>query len=291
DPEAPKKPVGGAYGIFLADNREAIKKSLPADAKITDVTKEAGKQWAVLSEEAKKPFQDRYIEKSEVYKKESEEYKKTHVADDDEEPAKGGKKAKKEKDPDAPKKPAGGAYAVYLADNREKINKSLPEGHKMTDVAKEAGRQWKELSEEARKPFQDRYLEKSEVYKKAKEEYMKKTGKTGDDEEEEEEGVEETSPAKKQKASPKKRAAPASTEAPAAKRGRPGAKASAAPEAPEIDSSVMTEATGLNLHVALKNLAARPDVLSSGKSHKELLEALKGNNGLVNKAKASLLGA
>ncbi|CAE8624248.1 unnamed protein product, partial [Polarella glacialis] len=81
DPEAPKKPVGGAYGIFLADNREAIKKSLPAEAKITDVAKEAGKQWKELSEEAKKPFQDRYLEKSEVYKKASEEYKQTHVAD------------------------------------------------------------------------------------------------------------------------------------------------------------------------------------------------------------------
>ena len=42
DLNSPKKPVAGAYGVYLAANREAIKKTLPADHKTTDVAKAAG---------------------------------------------------------------------------------------------------------------------------------------------------------------------------------------------------------------------------------------------------------
>jgi hypothetical protein len=49
DLNSPKKPVAGAYGVFLAANREAIKKTLPADHKITDVAKAAGTRWAAVS--------------------------------------------------------------------------------------------------------------------------------------------------------------------------------------------------------------------------------------------------
>ena len=37
-------------------------------------------------------------------------------------------KVKKAKDPDAPKRPAGGAYGVFLAENRDEIIKTLPKG-------------------------------------------------------------------------------------------------------------------------------------------------------------------
>ena len=42
DLNSPKKPVAGAYGVYLAANREAIKTTLPADHKTTDVAKAAG---------------------------------------------------------------------------------------------------------------------------------------------------------------------------------------------------------------------------------------------------------
>jgi len=41
DKDAPKRPAGGAFGQFLNAKREEIKKMLPADHKITDVTKKA----------------------------------------------------------------------------------------------------------------------------------------------------------------------------------------------------------------------------------------------------------
>merc|ERR1712039_152524 len=49
------------------------------------------------------------------------------------------KDGKKKKDPNAPKRPAGGAFGVWLAENRSKIASSLPQDHKITDVTKAAG--------------------------------------------------------------------------------------------------------------------------------------------------------
>merc|ERR1712151_580665 len=70
---------------------------------------------------------------------------------------KDGKKAKKAKDPNRPKKPAGGGYGRYLAENRAKIVASLPKDHKITDVSKAAGAEWKALSDVAKKPYEDAF--------------------------------------------------------------------------------------------------------------------------------------
>merc|ERR1712113_408971 len=95
------------------------------------------------------------------------------------------KDGKKKKDPNAPKKPAGGAYGVFLAENREKIVKSLPAGHKMVDVAKAAGAQFKSLSEAAKKPYEEKYQKLAAQWKIAMEEYKKTHGaEDGEDEEE-----------------------------------------------------------------------------------------------------------
>merc|ERR1712087_108632 len=109
------------------------------------------------------------------------------------------RKAKEEKrakkDPNAPKKPAGGAYGVFLAENRAKIVSTLPKGHKITDVAKAAGVQWKALSDAAKKPYEDKFQKKQAEYAKAMEEYRKanptKDVEEQDDEEEENEDDDE----------------------------------------------------------------------------------------------------
>merc|ERR1711948_5745 len=97
------------------------------------------------------------------------------------------RKAKEEKrakkDPNAPKRPAGGAYGIFLAENRAKIVSSLPKDHKMVDVAKAAGVQWKALSVAGKKPYEDKYKKKQAEYVKAMEVY-KKAHPTNDAEEE-----------------------------------------------------------------------------------------------------------
>merc|ERR1719273_1727069 len=91
---------------------------------------------------------------------------------------------KKSKDPNRPKKPTGGAYGVFLAENRAKIVASLPTGHKITDVAKTAGEQFKALSEEQKKPYHDKYVKKQEEYKKALGDYKAANPDAADEEEE-----------------------------------------------------------------------------------------------------------
>merc|ERR1712151_1113023 len=57
----------------------------------------------------------------------------------------------------------------------------------------------------------------------------------------------------------------------------------------EIDDEIMVKASKLNLELQLKNLASRTEM--KGISPDKLLTALHDSNGLVNKAKAVLLGA
>mmetsp|Transcript_28615 Transcript_28615/g.52515 ORF Transcript_28615/g.52515 Transcript_28615/m.52515 type:complete len:207 (+) Transcript_28615:80-700(+) len=86
DKDAPKKPAGGAYGCFLAANREAIKKSLPAGHTIFEITKKAGAMWKDLPASQKKKFETEYAKKAEEYRAAMEEYKKNKAdAEDDEE--------------------------------------------------------------------------------------------------------------------------------------------------------------------------------------------------------------
>jgi nicotinamidase-related amidase len=175
DLNSPKKPVAGAYGVFLAANREAIKKTLPADHKITDVAKAAGTQWAAVSDTEKMPYQMQYDANVVAYKKAMEEGLYAVFK------AGGGvmeKKRKrleeaakmKEKDSNSPKKPVGGAYGIYLAANREAIKKALPADHKITDVAKAAGTKLAAVSDTEKMRYHRQYDANVAAYKKAMEE-------------------------------------------------------------------------------------------------------------------------
>merc|ERR1712028_192477 len=117
------------------------------------------------------------------------------------------KDGKKKKDPNAPKRPAGGGYGQFLADNRSKIVASLPKDHKMTDVGKAAGVQWKALSDAAKKPYEEKYQKKQATYKAAMEEYKKNNpDPVGEDEDEDEDEDEEDEEEEEEKTVPKKKA-------------------------------------------------------------------------------------
>jgi len=74
DKDAPKRPAGGAYGQFLAEKREEIKKSLPAGHSITDVTKKAGEMWKSLPADGRQKFEEAYKTAQEEYKTQMEIY-------------------------------------------------------------------------------------------------------------------------------------------------------------------------------------------------------------------------
>jgi DNA-binding transcriptional ArsR family regulator len=195
--EQPKKPVGGAYGVFLAEKRPEFAKlcvGQPASA----VSKMAGAAWGKLSDSQQAPYQKQYESKKAKFDKDMEAFlasggEKAQIK-------RKGKEGKKVKDPNAPKKPAGGGYGVFLAKNRAAIVKSLPADHKITDVSKAAGEQWRALSEAAKKPYNAEYLKKMEEYQKELAEYKKnlpEDAEEDEDEDDEEEHEEEEQPAPK----------------------------------------------------------------------------------------------
>jgi len=80
------------------------------------------------------------------------------------------KKTKKVKDPLKPKR-GQTAYFIWLGDNRSRIKSELDDSAKIGDIAKEAGRQWKELSDEEKQPFQEKSVEDRARYQKEMETY------------------------------------------------------------------------------------------------------------------------
>jgi len=97
--------------------------------------------------------------------------KENHVQD-------GGRgKGKKEKDPNAPKKPVT-SFLVYSAEMRPIVREEYPE-LKVTEVAKELGKRWKELSDGEKKPYKVMADAEKAKYTKAMAAYEKSLGGQG----------------------------------------------------------------------------------------------------------------
>merc|ERR1712014_532462 len=171
---------------------------------VTAVTKLASENWKKLSEKEKEPYQKKYELAKAKYEKDMAAFlasggvkeKGAAALRTEKRKAKEGK-LKKKKDPNAPKRPAGGGYGVFLSENRDKIVKSLPAGHKMTDVGKAAGAQWKALSAAAKKPYEEKYAKKQAEYKAAMEQWKKDHPDEEEDDDEEEEPEEKPKKARK----------------------------------------------------------------------------------------------
>jgi len=304
--EEPKKPQG-AYFLYVNATRKAVQEEL----KTTDfgpVTKAQADRWKALAAGEKAKYEKQAADAKGKYEEELKAYKEAggvvgqkRKEKADAKKAKADKAAKKEANADRPKKPAGGAFGVWLNKNRKEIQKSLPEGSPCTAVAPVASSRWKAMSEADKAPFEKEYSELKAKYdteikawKEAKGAAAEEEGEEEDGEGEEQKGsASEASPEKKaaKTATPKKRSAPASKseEAPAKKAKGSGKGKKAAPATSAIDAEIMKQATALNMGGALKNLAERKDV--SHFSADKLLDALKTNGGLVNKARAVLLGS
>lgn len=292
--EQPKKPMT-AFFLYTDAQRPAITKQLGDEAKVKGmVIKTASEQWKALSEEAKTPYEKKAAEAKAAYDKAVEDFKASGGEIVRKRKAGKDEKVKTGKDKDAPKRPAGGGYGRWLAANRQEIVKSLPEGsNHTTDVAKAAGARWKTLSDDEKKPYEEEFTAKMQEFRAAMEAYSASNAsaeKENNADEEKEKSAKRSKKAEKLE-SPKKVAKPAKKEKAAAP-AKPAKKEKAkGPEVAEIDLEVMAEAQKLGYDSNLRNLAARDDVKSLGKSDKDLLAALKASSGLVNPARRALLGA
>jgi len=163
------KRSGSSYIIWSNENRAKIVKSLGKDAAMTDVAKEAGKQWRALSATAKKKYETEADKLKTKYEKDLAAFVK--AGGEIQARKSKSKKEKKVKDPNAPKK-APTAYLLWMKDSRAKIVKSLPKGAAPTEVMTAAGAQWKKATAKEKAPYVKTAEKASAEYKKAKEKYM-----------------------------------------------------------------------------------------------------------------------
>merc|ERR1712060_635665 len=80
------------------------------------------------------------------------------------------KKGKKEKDPNAPKRPLS-AYFLFMADHREKVKLANPE-FTITEIGKELGERWKTLDEVIKVKYQQAATKAREKYDQEKKYYL-----------------------------------------------------------------------------------------------------------------------
>jgi len=130
-------------------------------------------QWKGLSEDAKAPYEKKAAVAKAEYDSAVETYKASGgVIMRKSKAAKASKGAKAKKDKYAPKRPSGGGYGQYLAENRAELLKCLPaDCNPISDVAKLAGARWKTLSEAQKLPYESKFAEKMKEFKAAMEAY------------------------------------------------------------------------------------------------------------------------
>lgn len=266
-----KKPVGGAYGVFLSEKREEFKKEAEkAGEGITGVTKRAGAAWKALSDAEKAPYEEKYKGK----KAEFDAFKSTDAYVAPERKAKkGAREAKPAKDKDAPKRPAGGAYGIFMNEKREEFKQqAVAKGENpVTGTAKLGAAAWKAVGEAEKATYEEKYKAAKEKYDNDMAAYRL------------------SKPEEPEPAAGKKRGSGASAAAPAPK--RKAVRTSKAPAGAELDAAVLKEADGLGFRGPLENLANRKAIVDAGFDGPKLLRALRASGGLVNKAQYALLGA
>merc|ERR1719453_2249968 len=190
-----------AYFLYIQENREKVQKELGVKD-FGPVTKTLSERWKNLPANIKASFDKKAGDLKAQYEKDLAAFKEAggvkgekRKEKRDAKAEKAAKKAKKEANADKPKKPAGGAYGIFVAEKRAEIMKSLPAGSKCTAVSKVAGERWSALPEKERKPFEAKYQEKKAKYEeelkawKAAQGTSKEDDEDDDDESEEEDGA------------------------------------------------------------------------------------------------------
>jgi len=204
----PKKPMS-AYFLYVQENRDTVQKELGVKD-FGPVTKCLSERWKTLSPSVRSQLDKKAADLKATYEKELAAFKAAggvvgakRKEKRDAKADKAAKKAKKEANADKPRKPAGGAYGIYVAMNREQIMKSLPAGSPCTAVSKVAGARFKALGEKEKAIYEAKYQEKKAKYEEELAAWKAAKGADGgeddddDDEEEEDEKQGDETAAKK----------------------------------------------------------------------------------------------
>lgn len=266
--EQPKKVTGGAFGRYMAEHRASLLKELPGKPATASI-KLGSERFKALGEAEKQKYQKQYEQAKAQYETDLAAFK-----------AAGGEmkkiekkvtKERKTKDPNKPKKPAGGAFGCYVAKNRAAFIKEC-EGKPITAVSKLAGERWKSLSASDKEPFEQEYQKKKAAYEAAMKDYVPPAAAAGDEDDEQDEDDEDEDGQDEEV-----------DEEPVAKKQKTAKKA-------DIGDSA-AEAKTLGYARQFSTLMDNAKVKASGASAQKVLEALKAEKGKVVQARKALLGA
>jgi len=193
DPNMPKRPLS-SYFLFSNERRAVLQQKMP-DKKLTELSKLISVEWKELSDEQKEKYASKAKKAKDKYDKNLAAYKKTEdyakyqqkleywkqsekeaaKMDESGAPVKKVSLPRKPKDANCPKRSAS-SYFLFGNSVRARIKAENPD-LKVTEIAKLIGEEWRKLSEEEKKPFNDeaiklkaKYLEAMEKYRGSKEE-------------------------------------------------------------------------------------------------------------------------
>ncbi|KAL1326455.1 hypothetical protein HN51_036555 [Arachis hypogaea] len=194
DKKDKKKRPSAPYILWCKDQWNEIKKTNP-EAEFKDISNMLGAKWKTVSAEEKKPYEEKYNAEKEAYMevmaKEKRETEALKLLEEDqkqkmamelleqymqfrqEAEKETTKKNKKEKDPLKPKHPMS-AYILFTNDRRAAL---VAENKSVVEVAKITGEEWKNMTEEQKRPYEEmankkkeQYVQEMEAYKQRKHE-------------------------------------------------------------------------------------------------------------------------
>lgn len=145
DPNAPKRALT-PYVFFLSKRRPELAAANPKWT-FNDLGKALGKEWGKMSDSAKKP----YVAKAQKDQKRFEKEMSTYVPPKIEPEEEKGRKKRKKKDPNAPKR-ALTPYVFYLAKRRPELTSLHPDWG-FGQFGKTIGAEWSKMSDKAKAPY------------------------------------------------------------------------------------------------------------------------------------------
>ncbi|TWW74607.1 high mobility group-T protein-like [Takifugu flavidus] len=160
------KPRGkmSSYAFFVQTCREEHKKKHPdASVNFSEFSRKCSERWKTMSVKEKGKFEDLAKQDKVRYDREMMDYV----------PAKGGKKKKKFKDPNAPKRPPS-AFFIFCSEFRPKVKGEHP-GLTIGEVAKKLGELWNNTNSEDKQPYEKKASKLKEKYEKDVAAYRQKT--------------------------------------------------------------------------------------------------------------------
>ncbi|CAF0977110.1 unnamed protein product [Brachionus calyciflorus] len=180
-----KKPKGrmSAYTYFVQMCREEHRKKHPNEnVNFTEFSKKCAERWKQMTEPEKKRFAEMADKDKQRYDKEMANY--TPLVDA------GGRKKKKKKDPNAPKR-ALSAFFLFCADERPNVKAEFPQ-HSVGEAAKVLGERWNKVTPEVKSQYEAKAAQEKQRYERDMETYKNRgTGAVGGDCDEEDEEDEE----------------------------------------------------------------------------------------------------